>query len=391
MKKIVYIISLLLVISSCSSAKKAEKSIETGDYDKAFNIAITKLNEDKYKKSNQKLIPMLKEAYTKANKRDQQKIENFKKLNNPVYLKDIYALYVAMDIRQDEVLMLQPLNYNNIEVTFETKNYKEDIDKSLLDYSSYLFNSGTKKLAGSKYDAREAFELFNDLEFVNPNYKNNIGDLIRQAKFKGSSLVLLKLNNKLHEQTTQEQLDELMRISESNMSNPWVIYHKQKKNNLNYDFEIKIDLEKLHISPEQVNTEIIPQQAKVKDGWEYVKDGNGNVMKDSLGNDIKRDRIITVQAEVKMFQQTKVSRIDGKIKILDLINNSLVSDTPTFGEAKFENIFALFQGDQRAIDPKYHKALQNKEVPFPPDPEFVKYALAEFRIKMLQLFDGQNF
>ena len=303
MKRISIAITLLVLLSSCSSAKKAEKSIEKGDYDKAFNIAITKLTKDKHKKSNQKLIPTLKEAYDKANTRDVKKIRNFKKLNDPTYLKQIYATYVAMEIRQDEVLMLQPLYFNNQEVIFKTKNYTNDIKVSLDNYSKYLFDLGTQKLKGSKFEARDAYKVFNDLDFVNPSYVNNIVDLIKQAKLKGSSLVLLLLNNKIAQQTTQEHIDELLRISESNMSNPWVIYHTNKDNSTDYDFEVSIGLEQLHISPEQMNTEIIQQQARVKDGWEYVYDSDGNVMKDSLGNDIKQDRIITVQAEVKMKQQ----------------------------------------------------------------------------------------
>jgi len=390
-KKITFVFISLLIISSCSSAKKAEKSIESGDYDKAFNIAISKLMEDKHKKSHQKLIPSLQEAYIKANERDNQKINQYKKLKDPSYLKQIYALYVAMDVRQDEVLMLQPLYYNNSEVIFKTKNYTKDIKKSLKEYSSHLFNMGTSQLAGSKIDARSAYETFNELEFVNPSYVSNVGDLIRQAKLKGSSLVLLKLLNNIQEITTQEHTDELMRISESNMSNKWVIYHKKKDYAVSYDYEVSVAIDQFHITPEEVNTETIQQQARINDGWEYVYDSNGNVMKDTLGNDIKRDKIITVQAEVKMFQQVKAGKVDGKVSIQNIRTNSLMSNTPMFGEAKFENVFAQFRGDQRAIEQKYHKALQNKEVPFPSDPEFVKYALAEYRAKLLQLLDSQSF
>ena len=390
-KKITFVFISLLIISSCSSAKKAKKSIETGDYDKAFNIAVSKLMEDKHKKSNQKLIPSLQEAYIKANDRDNQKINQYKKLKDPAYSKDIYSLYVAMDVRQDEVLMLQPLYYNNSEVVFNTKNYTKDLKKSLKDYSSHLYNTGTRQLAGSKIDARSAYETFNELEFVNPSYVSNVGDLIRQAKLKGSSLVLLKLINNISQQTTYEQTDELMRISESNMSNKWVIYHKEKDNSVSYDYEVAIQLDQFHITPEQINSETIQQQARIKDGWEYVYDGNGNVMKDTLGNDIKRDKIITVQAEVKMFQQVKAGKVDGKVSVKNVRTNSLVEDTPMFGEAKFENVYAQFRGDQRAIEQKYHKALQNKEVPFPSDSEFVKYALAEYRAKILQLLDSQSF
>lgn len=390
-KKYTVLFSLLLIIAACSSVKKAEKSIDSGDYDSAFNIAKDELYKDKHKKSNQKLIPMLEEAYNKANQRDLDKIKTLKKLNDQTYYKQIYSLYVGLDVRQDEVLMLQPLHYNDKEVNFKTKNYTNDISKSLTDYSTYLYNTGTQQLAGSKIDARNAYETLNELEFVNPSFATNIGDLIRQAKMKGSSLVLIQIQNNIQQHTTQEQLNELLRISESNMTNQWVVYHQDRDNSISYDYDVNINLQQLQISPEEVNSETVQQQASVKDGWEYVYDGNGNVMKDSLGNDIKRDKIVNVQAEVKLFQQLKASKIDGTIAVKNNNTNSILSNTPVFGEAKFENVFAQYRGDQRAIEEKYYQALQNKEVPFPADTEFVKYALAEFRIKMLQLLDAQKF
>ncbi len=391
MRNYILAFGLLLFVGACSSIKKAEKSIESGNYDKAFNIAVTELSKDKHKKSNQKLIPTLKEAFDKANERDILKIKTFKKLNDPTYLKQIYSLYVGIDVRQDEVLMLQPLYFDDKEVSFKTKNYTQNINKSLKDYSKYLFDIGTQQLAGSKIDARNAYKTFNELEFVNPSYSTNLGDLIRQAKLKGSSQVLLQLHNSIQQFTTEEHIDELMRISESNMNNQWVMYHKERKNNMIYDFDVTIILDQMFISPEQMNSEIIQQQARVKDGWEYVYDGNGNVMKDSLGNDIKRDKIINVQAEVRMYQQLKTSRIDGSIKIKDLKANTLMSNTPLFGEAAFENVFAEYRGDQHAIEEKYYDTLKNKNVPFPPDPEFVKYTIAEFRIKMIHLLNNQAF
>jgi len=390
-KNYVFVLSMLLLLNACGSAKKAEKSVEEGKYNKAFNIAFTELSADKNKKSNQKLIPILQEAYTKANDRDTHRIKLLEKQNSTDNLKEIYALYVSMDVRQDDVISLQPLYYNNKEVMFETKNYSNDIAKALDEYSKYLFTTGTQQLAGSKLDARNAYKTFNELEYLNPSYTSNLSSLISQAKLKGSSLVFIKLENRIQQAIPQEHIDEFMRISESNMQNKWVIYHQQKDYNMQYDYEVSIGLDQVQMSPEQVNTEVIPQQARVNDGWEYVYDGNGNVVKDSLGNDIKRDKIITVQAEIKMFQQVKAGKVDGGVAIKNVRNNTQMSSTPLFGEAKFENVFAQFRGDQRAVEEKYVEALQNKEVPFPTDDEFVKYALADLKQKMLQLLDQQQF
>ncbi len=384
-------ISILIVLSSCGSAKKAEKNISEGKYDQAFDIAYSALSQDKNKKSNQKLIPSLKEAYDKAYDRDIQNIKRLKKEKNPANLKKIYATYMAMDVRQDDVESLLPLYYDGKMVQFDTHDFTSDIAQSLKEYSDFLYNKGTQELSGSKMDARKAYKTFNDLEFVNPNYVDNLENLINQAKKKGSSFVLLKVQDKTPKSLDTKAFVDLTNINESNMQNQWVIYNAQQDPNTHYDYEATVNLDKIQITPEQVNTETIPQQARIKDGWEYVYDENGNVAKDSLGNDIKRDKIITVQAEVKMFQQRKAARIDGGIAIKNLNSNTQMAVTPLFGEAKFENIFAKYRGDQRAIEQKYVKALQNKEVPFPPDEEFIKYAIGDFKNKMLPILDQQPF
>jgi len=390
-KHIIFFFSTLLILGSCSSSKKAQKSIESGDFDNAFNIAIEKLNEDKFKKSNQKLIPSLKTSFDKSNERDIQKIKILKNSTRLEDLKETYALYVGMDVRQDEVIALLPLSYDGKEISFKTIDYTNKIKTSLTNYSKALYSIAKKQLAGSKLEARKAYNNFNELEFVNPNYVDNVSELITESKIKGSSLVLLKINNKIKKVTTSEQLDELTRVSESNMNDPWVMYHFKKDNKMVYDYEAEISLNSFEISPEQVNSETYPQQARIKDGWEYVYDSAGNVMKDSLGNDIKRDKIITVQAEVKLFQQLKTGKIEGGIIITNLKTKTTISNDPLLGEAKFENVYGLFHGDQRAIEEKYYKALQNKEAPFPADSEFVKYCLANMRISMLQILDQQHF
>jgi len=391
LKKTTFIISLLFLLSACSASKKAAKSIASGDYDKAFDIAILKLNKDKYKKSNQKLIPSLKIAFEKANERDLKQIGILRKVHNLSNLRRIYALYSGIDVRQDDVIALLPLSFENKEIKFKITDYSKKIKTSLNTYSEELFSVAKQQLAGSKFDARDAYDNFNDLEFVNPSYEPNIVDFIQEAKMKGSSLVILKVNNHISTQTTPDLIDELTRISESNMNDEWVIYHNSKESGINYDYEVLINLDQVHISPEQVNSETIPQKATIKDGWEYVYDTNGNVAKDSLGNDIKRDKIISVSAEIKMFTQLKTARIDGKLVVKNLGSHAILNDIPMFGEAKFENNFALYHGDQRAIEKKYYKALQSKEAPFPNDSDFVKYSVAEFRIKMLKVLNEQDF
>lgn len=390
LRKTVFFVIILLIVNACGAGKKAKDNIERGHYSKAFNIAYTELAKDKNKKSNQKLIPSLKEAYTKAYDRDIHKIKLLKKENDPLNYKKIYATYVAMDIRQDDVQSLQPLYYEGKKVSFEIHDFTNDIAESLANYSDYLYQTGNTQLGGSKLEARKAYKTFNELEFVNPNYSKELSELIAQAKKKGSSFVLMKFQNNSGQTIDPKEVNDLLYINESNMQNKWVVYHSQQDQNIHYDYEVNAGIDEILISPERVNTETIPQQARIKDGWEYVYDANGNVAKDSLGNDIKRDKIITVQAEVRMFQQTKSARINGGIVVQDLSTNAQASSAPLYGEAAFENVFAQYRGDQRAIEQKYVQALQNKEVPFPTDDEILKASLADYKNRMLSFLEQQK-
>ena len=66
---------LSLALLSCGSTQTATNQIQSGNYTDAFNTAAAQLNKDKSKKSNQKLIPILKESYSKAAKADLNEIK----------------------------------------------------------------------------------------------------------------------------------------------------------------------------------------------------------------------------------------------------------------------------------------------------------------------------
>lgn len=378
------LLTFALILSSCSANQKAESKIKSGNYDQAFDIAFTGLSKDK---SDDDLVLTLKEAYDKANERDLKQIELLRTQNNPANLKKIYGLYEQIDARQYQVIHLQPLKAKGKEVNFSIKDYTNEIATAKKNYSDYLYNAANEKMKGTKLDAREAYKLYTELEYFSPTYVKNLSDLVSKAKAKGSSFVYLKLDNKVANVTAQEDITDLMNISESNLTDKWVIIHKTKEKNQVYDYQIDVVLNKTLITPQQVNTETVQQQARVKDGWEYVLDSKGNVMKDSLGNDMKRDKIITVQAELKLFQQVKSGSIEGTFSTKNIKTNSVLNTTPAVGQANFENKYGLYRGDQRAIEQKYYELLQAKEVPFPADNEFIKYSIADLKAKLVDYID----
>lgn len=387
--KLLFALFFGILLLSCGGTQKTTNHLQSGNYTEAFNVAVAQLSKDKNKKANQKQIPLLKEAYTKAATSDLAEIKSLQKNKTPENLKKVYGNYLNLDIRQDEVRMLQPLYYEGTEVDFTFDDYTKNIASSKRNYSESLYGTAQKLLKGNTLDARKAYKYLNDLQYVNPSYKANLNDLIKKAKNKGSSFVLVNLKNNIKE-ISKDSVNHLNKINASNFDNQWVIYHDKKDRKTSYDYQVDIILDKLTFEPEKTLEEKVPQERKVQDGWQYKFDGNGNVMKDDKGNDIKTPKYKTVRAEVMLYQLNKASKIDGKIIINDLKKKTNITNKPEFGEAKFQHTYAKYRGDQRAIEQKYYEALKSKAVQYPKDYEFIKYSVRNFKQKVDALLSQQK-
>jgi len=390
MKKLIILLLASVVLFACGGTQKATNLISTGNYANAFDVSIQKLTKDKSSKSSQKHIPILKEAFKKAAESDLRDIANLKNTNTPEALKKIYGKYLNLDLRQDEVRVLQPLYVEGSEVNFTYDDYTNDIRIAKEKYSASLYNLAMKELKGNKLAARKAYKHLEELIYTNPTYKNNLTQLSQNAKNKGSSFVFVSLKNNL-KSISKDSISDFTRINSGNFENPWVQYHHKKENKIKYDYQVNIEFNKLTFVPEKTNQETVAQEAKVQDGWQYQLDASGNVMKDDKGNDIKIAKYKVVKAEISLFQQNKASKLDGNVIIKNLKTNKQVLNNIMFGEAKFQHVYGKYRGDQRAIEQKYYDVLKAKELAYPQDHEFVKYSVSNFKQKVTALLAQQQF
>lgn len=389
--KYLYLIFCLITLLSCSSTQKATEQIESGNYTQAFDIAYEKLQKDKGKKSSQKLIPIFKDAYDKAAASDLAMIKELQKSRTIENLKKIYGLYLNLDLRQDQVKVLQPLYYEGKEVAFDFNDYTQELSKAKNSYAKALYQEANKLLKGNKKDAQQAFSLLQDLNYIAPEYKNDISQLLEKAKKKASVFVLINVNNNVKD-IKKDSLHKYFDINTANFADKWVIYHQKKEKHHKYDYLVNVELNSLELSPEETKQEKIPQERTVQDGWKYKLDSNGNVMKDTEGNDIKEPKYKKVQAEVILYHQQKTAIIKGEVLFKDLIKKNGDSNSqPVLGEAKFQHTYAKYRGDQRAIDQKYYEALQAKADAYPKEYLFVNYALRDMSAKVTSFLQEREY
>lgn len=371
MKKLLLLTCLAVFILSCSTRKQVEKAINTGNYDLAIADAIDKLKTNKSKKSKEDYVLMLHDAYIKAVERDLNTIKFLEKANNPENYQTIYETYSKLNSRQEAIKPIMPLQVNNKTIPFRFNDYSNDILKARDHTSDYLYEKGLDLLdSDSKPNIRAAYNLYNYIESINPNYEKTRA-FMDEAHSRGIDYVIVNIENQSNQMVPKRLEDDLLNFDTYGLNQFWTVYHAYQDTNLTYDYAMTLQIKRINISPEHVKETQLVREREMVDGWEYKLDINGNVKKDSLGNDIKIDKIIKVKAQFSEFNQIKSTQIMGDVVYVDLKTNQMVDSFTLESEFVFQNIFAAFRGDKRALTKDDLRLLDNRRVPFPSNEQMV--------------------
>jgi len=362
---------MLSLFFSCSTKRQVGKSVNTGNYNRAIDDAVNKLRVNKDAKRNQDIILLLEDAYAKANARDINKIARLKTSNNPEFLISIYENYIDLERRQQLIKPLLPLYVNGRKAKFHFKNYNSNIQVSKENLSDHLYENAIALLENDdKVTIREAYADLKYLERINPNYETTRA-LLEEAHERGIAHVLVSIDNNTEQVIPSDLEDAILDFNTYGLNQFWTIYHNENTTQKNFDFAMNLQLQQIILSPEQAKEREILRERRVKDGWEYQLDSNGNVKKDSLGNDVKLDKFVNTEARILEVQQFKSSEIFAQVVLINLKNNTLVEKFPIESGFVFENFYATFRGDRKALTDEDITLIQGAPVPFPPNEQMI--------------------
>lgn len=352
---------IILLFAGC-----AQKHLQNGRYDDAIRISVRKL---KKKPNNAKHLRILEQAFLKANQRDNDRINYLKKEGTPDIWDDVFNVYSTMKQRQSKV---KTLSFIPPRITFV--DYDEEIIQAKRKAAEYFYAHGVTLLEkGDRQSARLAYNDFQKVKKYFSDFKD-VNDKIRKAEELGTNHVIFKMQNKANVILPKRFAEELFKISLNDLNRQWLVYHTQEQSGLNYDYTVLVNIKMIDVSPEQVKEVHYTETAEIKDGWQYVLDSKGNVMKDSLGNDLKTDKIITVACNIIETQQRKSARIAGSMDYINNQTGQLIKTDPITADAVFENFSAMTVGDQRALKKETKAKTGKTPVPFPPDPDMLMQA-----------------
>lgn len=373
MKSILPALLTVFVLGSCTSPVKL---VEKGRYNDAISLSVRKLSGKKKKKL--KYVKALEDAFARVTHTDMREIKVLEKEGREENWVKINAIHQRIRQRQQLIEPLLPL-YASDGYKADFKFVKvEDLEiESKEKAAEYFYREGKRLLAeaesGDKAAARSAYDHLDRIHRYYKTYKDE-DRLMKRARELGTVYVLFKMENDSRSILPKDFEREIKRISVRDLDRDWLNVHLNPEGNKDYDYSVVMRLTDIDVSPDMIKEREYVDDKTIEEGWEYVLDKNGNVMKDSSGNDIKVPKKVLIKARVFESYQHKAARVGGRLEFFDNREKELIYSEPLAVEAIFENYAATFDGDKRALTPESKKKIGNRPQPFPPSEHLILQA-----------------
>lgn len=363
MRSIKVILLLAVFIVTC---KSPEKLLQKGNYDAVIVKTVKNILKGKADDEDKELMD---KAYHLANQQDEERIRFLKAENRPENWEEIFRRYNALNRRQNEIRKVSPVTIGNRQITYDYTDYTDEIVEAKSNAARYYYDKGQESMTlHTKEGYRQAYFNFQKAGEYRASDYPDLNTLIQDARYFGTSRVLIEAVNNSRIRLPDEFINKVVNVNTSGLNSTWVEYYIDDQNGeINYDYIITIELQNIIISPEEISKHEYMKTKEVDDGFEYVLDRRGNVMKDSLGNDIKVPKYRQISCTIIETKQFKTATINGMVKFRSINPGNVLKTEPVAATSVFEHMTARAIGDLDALEPVDRKFLRNEILPFPDD------------------------
>ncbi|TFH25955.1 MAG: hypothetical protein E4H10_08490 [Bacteroidia bacterium] len=367
MKKTLAFLVTVLLLSSCGSTTK---KLQQGNYDAVIDKTVKKLIKD----ADADDAAEMDRAFRYANDRDLERIKFLTMENNPDNYDEIFSRYNMLKERQRKVRTVTPLTVEGKTYSYEYVDYDAVMIAAKRKAADYFYNNGKGLLENAlqKQDYRDAYyQLMKASEYSGGQFEN-MDALIYDARMKGISRVIVEVNNQTPLKLPPLVEEDLISFDTRGLGNEWVEYHfKHVDAGASYDYAVYVKLLSILVSPDNVKDIDEIFKKNISDGFDYVLDANGNVMRDTAGNDIKLQKFKEITCTMIETQQFKSVEIRGEVEILSYNPDRLIQKEPFGASNQFEHSSARAIGDVGALTEEALKKTQQEKIPFPTDVDMV--------------------
>ena len=372
MKKIIYILSVIVIASSC---KNIEKMVEQGKYDEAIEYAAKKLHGEKNKKT--KYVEALETAYHKVTDQDMDRIKFLAASGYANKYDRMYDLFLKIDKRQNSIKPFLPLiSEDGYAAHFKFVRTHEKLNEMAGLAAEEHYLSALEALAEyDKYEekasARTAFKYLENIDRYRSNYKES-KELKRAARLKGTTHIAISVSTGSFVYAGDISRYVLKSFDVERLNSFWTVYDDAENFNEAADYHVILRVEDIVLGIERERVDRFHEKAIIEVGRENWVGEDGRVKVDSSGNVLTVPINKEVFATVVDVKREKSAQMYSEIIIRDERRNRVKRNIPITVDELFNDYMCTFTGDKRALPPNSIKRLDTHLAPFPHDIEMIE-------------------
>lgn len=372
MKKIIYILSVIVLASSC---KNIEKMVEQGKYDEAIEYAAKKLHGEKNKKT--KYVEALETAYHKVTDQDMDKIKFLAASGYANKYDRMYDLFLKIDRRQNSIKPFLPLiSEDGYTAHFKFVRTHEKLNETAELAAEEHYLTALSALEefekyGDKILARNAFQYLENIERYKYDYKDS-RELKRIARTKGTTHVAVSVSTGSFVYAGDISRYVLKSFDVERLNSFWTVYDEAENFDVAADFHVILRVEDIVLGTERERVDHFHEKAIIEVGRENWVGEDGRVKVDSTGNVLTVPINKEVFATVTDVKREKSAQMYSEIIIRDEKRNRVKRNIPITVDEYFNDYMCTFTGDKRALPENSVKRLDSYLAPFPHDIEMIE-------------------
>ena len=360
---------ILLLSVGCNTYKEANTALISGNFSQAFEQSYQAYIKNPSEKNGIKYVPLIYEAYHKGQQSDEARLKEIENLSNSSKYEEAYRIIVGLQNRQKSIQGLEGRVVNGTKYSFKTKDYSQAFNSIQTKYATFLYDEANTFLnRGGKLNAQTAYQRFQTLENIFPNFKNT-KTLMDTARANGMYQVLVQLQNNTEIIIPKLLEKDLLDFNSYGLDSQWTEFYTGKLNN-SYDYVIQLSFETINISPEREKIEVHNFEKQIVDGKEELVQ-NGVVVKDKDGKVVMVDRNIIVKSRFEEVQRIKEAAITARYFLIDNQKQQTIETKNLVSQFIFSDSYGTYKGDRRSLDRDYLNMVGRRPAAFPSNEQMV--------------------
>jgi hypothetical protein len=379
MKKICFLI-LISLIASCNSIKNFDQTALVEDYYSEIQKALEEIKTSTDKAKTNEQIVSLKRTFRKYQDESLDKIKLLKKDTLTDSKDEIYLAYKELSEVQSTIIPVLPFYSGKKRLKFDF----EDVSSEFLDakeiYVHQLYERAKSLMhKNESLSFRDAFSIFQEIEDIAPNYNDSYA-LMQESKIKGTNFILIVTTNKTEMTFPKDFEEDILDINLEDLNREWTVFHTTKDESLDYRYKINLIFDKIDFSPEQI-FEKEEQIEKMISVIGDQTDGDGNFTLDESGNNASNTQSLKIKGILNTIKQSKILNLNAHLEYFDLLSNQKLERYKIDSQFIFENTFASFDADERALTEKQLLLTKGNSVLFPSNDQMLYDVAKDFKKK----------